>query len=163
MRDRRTAQILVVDDEPLIADTLTLIFQRSGYTAQSAYNGEEALRTVENFLPDVLITDVAMPGMSGTKLAADISRMLPKCRILLHSGDASASSLLRYEFPLLPKPSHPKAILKWVEDAISDMLSESVQHSCGSPSAENSPTLKKLPKSVLQISRLPAHRQSMWA
>ena len=51
MRDRRTAQILVVDDEPLIADTLTLIFQRSGYTAQSAYNGEEALRTVGELPP----------------------------------------------------------------------------------------------------------------
>ena len=129
IRDCRTVHILVVDDEPLIADTLTLILKQSGYTAQSAYNGKEALRAVEKFLPDVLITDVAMPGMSGTKLAAEISRMLPNCRILLHYGNASASPRLQYEFPVLPKPSHPKLILKWVEEAISGMLRESVQYS----------------------------------
>jgi CheY-like chemotaxis protein len=163
IRDCRTAQILVVDDEPFIADTLTLILKQSGYIAQSAYSGKEALRAVGKFLPDVLITDVVMPGMSGTKLAAEISRMLPNCRILLHSGKASDSSQSRYEFPVLPKPSHPKLILKWLEDAISGMLCESVQYSCGSPIAENCPTLKRPPKSILQISRLHAHRESMWA
>ena len=56
-------KILVVDDERSIADTMRDIIELAGYVAVSSYSGEEAILKVEDFLPDVLISDVMMPGM----------------------------------------------------------------------------------------------------
>ncbi len=71
--------VLVVDDESAIADTLTEILSRSGYAAMTAYDGNEALETALVTPPEMLITDVILPGMSGIELgdqdAAHLSRL----------------------------------------------------------------------------------------
>jgi DNA-binding response OmpR family regulator len=109
--------ILVVDDESLIADTLVLILRQQGYVADAAYDGATALEAIKLIPPDLLITDVAMPGMSGIDLAIALRASFPNCKVLLFSGQASTSDLLQeaerqgHNFTLLAKPVHPRDLL----------------------------------------------------
>jgi CheY-like chemotaxis protein len=64
--------------------------------------------------PDLLISDVMMPGMTGVELAIHFRKAQPGCKVLLFSGQAATADLLEkaggqgYEFDLLSKPVHPK-------------------------------------------------------
>jgi CheY-like chemotaxis protein len=86
--------ILVVDDEAVIADTLGRILEINGFRVNIAYDGISALKLSRTVLPDLLLTDVSMPGMSGIDLAIEMQRSLPNCKVLLFSGQASTSDLL---------------------------------------------------------------------
>jgi CheY-like chemotaxis protein len=116
--------VLVVDDESAIADTLTEILSRSGYAAMTAYDGNDALETALMTPPEMLITDVILPGMSGVELAITVRRIFPDCKILLFSGQASTADLLTsakregHHFTLLSKPVHPRDLLKCVADSL---------------------------------------------
>jgi CheY-like chemotaxis protein len=112
--------VLVVDDESVIADTLTEILSCSGYAAMSAYDGHGALETALLAPPELLITDVVLPGMSGIELAIRLRRIYPDCKALLFSGQASTADLLAsarlegHHFTLLTKPIYPRDLLAHV-------------------------------------------------
>jgi len=116
--------VLVVDDESAIADTLSEILKLSGYAATPAYDGEEALETALLVPPELLITDVMLPGMSGIELAIQMRRIFPDCRVLLFSGQAATSDLLTsaaragHQFTLLAKPVHPTDLLRRVSESL---------------------------------------------
>ncbi len=120
----RRPVVLVVDDESAIADTLAEILTRSGYTAMPAYDAEEALETALLMPPELLITDVVLPGMSGIELAITIRRIFPDCKILLFSGQAATADLLAsanrsgHKFELLSKPVHPSELLVWASESL---------------------------------------------
>ena len=57
--------VLVVDDDPGIRRIIEILLQKNGYTVQTASNGQEALDTLDTVVPDVMVLDVMMPGMSG--------------------------------------------------------------------------------------------------
>jgi CheY-like chemotaxis protein len=109
--------VLVVDDESAIADTVAEILSRSGYAARAAYDGNEALETALLTPPEVLVTDVVLPGMSGIELAITMKRIFPDCKVLLFSGQAAAADLMAdarsagHHFTLLSKPVHPRDLL----------------------------------------------------
>ena len=110
-------KVLVVDDERLIADTMTQILKRAGFDAWCAYDGRSALEMAVQITPDHMITDVVMPGMNGVELAIEIRNALPKTRILLLSGQAGTHEILRnardrgYAFDLVAKPIHPERLI----------------------------------------------------
>ena len=113
-----TAQrVLVLDDERVIANTLALILNRSGYEARAVYNAEAAINTARELQPDFLISDVIMDGMTGIDAAIRITKIVPQCRIILFSGQAATADLLEkartqgYEFEILAKPVHPQDLL----------------------------------------------------
>jgi CheY-like chemotaxis protein len=116
--------VLVVDDESAIADTLSAILSHNGYATMTAYDAEEALETALITPPELLITDVILPGMSGIELAITVKRIFPDCKILLCSGQAAAVDLLDtatsagHRFTLLAKPVHPQDILNHVAQRI---------------------------------------------
>jgi len=116
--------VLVVDDESAIADTVAEILSRSGYAALTAYDAEEALESALVTPPDMLITDVMLPGMSGIELAIKMRRMFPDCKILLFSGQAATVDLLAaangagHHFNLLHKPVHPRDLLMHVAQGL---------------------------------------------
>ena len=109
--------VLVVDDEPLIADTITAILIAHGFFAEAAYGGEDAIRVAENLRPDIVLSDVMMPRMSGIQMAIQIRAALPDTRIVLLSGQASTAEMMRlaaadgHEFELLAKPIHPEELI----------------------------------------------------
>jgi DNA-binding response OmpR family regulator len=116
--------VLVVDDECIIADTLTAILNRSGYAALPAYDGESALESILLRPPELLVSDVILPGMSGIELAVAVRRVFPDCKVLLFSGQASTSDLLAsassrgHHFSLLTKPIHPTDLLARIKETI---------------------------------------------
>lgn len=136
--------ILVVDDESAIADTMTEILSRSGYLAITAYDAEEALETALLTPPELLITDVMLPGMSGIELAITMRRIFPDCKILLCSGQAIALDLLAsarsegHHFTLLTKPVHPREMLARVADCFEPVKQSSAKAASGSMKAAQS-------------------------
>ena len=111
------AVILVVDDERVIADTLAAILCRSGYAAFPVYDAQSALEFAGAIVPDLVITDVSMPGMNGIEMAIALKSTQPEIKILLFSGQAATADLLEkaraqgYEFEILAKPVHPQDLL----------------------------------------------------
>lgn len=110
-------KILVVDDERVIADTLVIILNRNGFEATAAYSGESAVEMAQSIHPEMIISDVIMNDMNGIDAAIQIRSMLPKCKILLFSGQAATADLLEkarnqgHEFEILAKPVHPQDLL----------------------------------------------------
>jgi DNA-binding response OmpR family regulator len=110
-------RIFVVDDEQVIASTLAVIFNMNGYSARCFTRPIEALTAAQSDIPDLLISDVAMPGLSGVDLAIQMRAQYPKCKILLFSGQAATLDLIEdaraqgHDFHLLLKPVHPTELL----------------------------------------------------
>jgi len=111
-------RILVVDDEPLIADTIVQILNRSGFIAEAAYGGREAIDAARRINPELILSDVLMPHVDGVEAAITIQKFLPETRIVLFSGQAATVEILArartrgYHFELLAKPLHPTQLIK---------------------------------------------------
>jgi|SRR5579862_4154785 CheY-like chemotaxis protein len=112
----------VVDDENIIATTLAVILNNAGIEAHAFFSGQDAVDALLKLQPDLLITDVVMPGMTGIEAAIITRQKLPKCKILLFSGQAATADLLEgarsqgHEFELLSKPVHPTDLLRKLRD-----------------------------------------------
>jgi PleD family two-component response regulator len=110
-------RVLVVDNERIVADTLTTILRNAGYEARVCYDESNAFLHCESFRPDVMITDVIMPGINGIQMAIQVRQRYPDCRILLFSGHAASVSLLEearrngHDFDTLEKTVHPSVLL----------------------------------------------------
>lgn len=108
---------LVVDDEPIIRDTLAAILNAAGFAALTAFNGISALEMALLMPPQILITDLAMPGMDGLALAVAVTRAVPDCEAILFTGHASICEIaarmraLDCDFVTLLKPVHPVDLL----------------------------------------------------
>jgi len=89
------ARILIVDDERMIADTLSAIFRGAGYETFTAYNGRLGLDAARTLAPELVLSDVAMPEMDGVSMAMQIRKSQPAVRVLLLSGQSGTSDLLR--------------------------------------------------------------------
>lgn len=117
MKNPEARRILVVDDERSIADSATTILRISGYDAEAHYNGATALVECESRIPDLVLSDVMMPGLNGVELALRIRRLSPTCPILLFSGLGTSLDLvseanqLGHNFELLAKPVPPRELL----------------------------------------------------
>lgn len=115
-------RILIVDDEELIANTCSEILEVAGFYTRTAYNGWSALEAMVRFKPDFLLTDVLMPDMNGVELAISVTKMFPGTKVILFSGQAGISDILRsgreqgYEFELLAKPIHPFRLIEILKE-----------------------------------------------
>jgi CheY-like chemotaxis protein len=87
-------RVFVVDGEHVIASTLAAILKLRGYSATSFASPREALAVARSMAPDLLVSDVAMPGISGIDLAIQMKAQYSECKILLFSGHAATQDLL---------------------------------------------------------------------
>ena len=76
-------RVLIADDEPHVIRVLRLRLERAGYQVETAANGAVALDHVRAHQPDVLITDVQMPRMTGRELCEQIQAELPDQKFLI--------------------------------------------------------------------------------
>jgi CheY-like chemotaxis protein len=116
----RAIRVLVVDDEPTITETLVEILNGEGFDAMAASTGEAALTSLRSFTPDVIISDVVMPGMNGVEFGIRVRGIFPKCRVILFSGQTATVDLLRdarkhgHEFEIVPKPIKPQTLIAMI-------------------------------------------------
>ncbi len=82
-RIRQQRHILIVDDEPLVRQSVQLLLQDDGYLVEEAESGAEALALFEPGKFDMIFTDYCMPEMRGDQLAAAIKRRSPKQAIVM--------------------------------------------------------------------------------
>jgi CheY-like chemotaxis protein len=114
----RTMTVLIVDDEPVVAQTLGLIFDRHGYSAQVVHSADEAMCAALSAPPDLVLCDIGMPIRDGLSLMSDLGRELPDCPILVLTGAyrnlskiRERAAMLRQQVSILTKPCQPADLL----------------------------------------------------
>jgi CheY-like chemotaxis protein len=76
-------KILIADDEPHVLRVLKLSLEKEGYAVDTCANGKEALTLLEQRHPDILITDIQMPLMTGEELCMHIQQQMPDRNFLI--------------------------------------------------------------------------------
>ena len=87
------AEILIVDDDFLIRQSLAAVLSDKGYTVRLAADGVSALTELKNFKPDVLLSDLDMPGMGGRELLSIVRHRFPGIRTVAMSGAYSGTGV----------------------------------------------------------------------
>ncbi|HEY3107590.1 MAG TPA: response regulator [Chloroflexota bacterium] len=84
--DPARASVLVVDDQSELAQMLAAMIKRDGHEVRVATSGLAAVAAVEQRVPDLVLTDLGMPGMSGLDLADALHERWPKLPVALVTG-----------------------------------------------------------------------------
>ena len=86
-------QILVVDDEPSVRESLGLLLLAAGYDVAEAENGVAAVSQLSRTVPDLIVTDLNMPQMSGLELISHVRSLSPPIPIVAMSADHQGSTV----------------------------------------------------------------------
>ncbi len=86
--------LLIVDDEADIRDAVARHFRLSGYDADTAENGRQALEMLENHRYDVVISDIIMPEMNGPDLLRAIREQYPMIHVVMMTGHVELENVL---------------------------------------------------------------------
>lgn len=119
--------ILIVDDDPAITETLSVIFEKHGYQVRCAHSAETAIEIIARWEPDLAILDVMLPQMNGIDLAMVLKANRPACHLVLFSGHAGTPALMEEAakrgnmFEILAKPVHPLFMLDFVASLFADV------------------------------------------
>jgi PAS domain S-box-containing protein len=101
----RNLRVLIVDDDALVAMSTIEMLEDLGHSVTAAHSGKRALELLESGQPiDILVTDQAMPGMTGIELAGIAQKKYPGMPILLATGYADLPAGKLAEWPRLSKP-----------------------------------------------------------
>ena len=92
-RRRKFARVLAVDDDPIYVAMVKTMLESASYDVQTAGNGFEALATLKRSLPDLVVSDLRMPEMSGFELLTILRRRFPQIPTIAVSGELSADAL----------------------------------------------------------------------
>jgi two-component system response regulator VicR len=111
-------KLLVVDDEASLVELCQIILEDAGYVVRGAFNGEQALKMVAEEMPDLVLLDVMMPGISGIEVCRELrARHNGDLRIVMYTADereathiksleAGADGILTKGVPIYEIPSH---------------------------------------------------------
>lgn len=112
-------RVLVVDDDRLVADTLSLIYNANGYECEARYSAADGFERAKSFQPAVMLCDVTMPEETGLELAHRIETTLPGTRMLMLTAYASNAAIVSAHsrrmlrpLKLLNKPCRPDDLLR---------------------------------------------------
>jgi CheY-like chemotaxis protein len=86
-------KLLIVDDEPMTRDLISQVFHQMGHAVRAAEDGFAALQEIRQDVPDVVLSDLNMPGMSGFELLSVVRRRFPAIRAVAMSGAFSGESV----------------------------------------------------------------------
>jgi CheY-like chemotaxis protein len=125
-------EILVVDDDPAVRDSLAMLLQSAGYDVHIAIHGFDALLQLKRMLPSIVISDLNMPQMSGFEFLSVVRRRFPKISVIAmsgayHSGDAVPGGVIADAF-YSKGQSSPEALLQMVAGLIQTSAAHAVAH-----------------------------------
>jgi DNA-binding NtrC family response regulator len=92
----RKMSVLIVDDEPLVARSVSRYLQKNGYDTEVCDGGTMAIEKLGNRHFDILITDLELPDLHGTALIEHVAKSDSVCRVIVISGHAVMRPLKQY-------------------------------------------------------------------
>jgi len=120
-------RVLIIDDDPDIRTYLKTLFEKNGYTTETAENGEAGLERARAFRPDLITLDILMPRQSGMKLFKNLTEdaTLRKVPVIILTGVSDYPELHAQDFDaseapaaFIEKPIQPDKILATVRELI---------------------------------------------
>jgi two-component system nitrogen regulation response regulator GlnG len=129
--------IWIVDDDKSIRWVLEKALQKAGMSTRSFSNGEDLLKALQQNSPDVLLTDIRMPGMNGLQLTQAIHNQHPELPVIImtaHSDlDSAVSAFHHGAFEYLPKPFDIQQVVEKVKMAYATRQPEPVDNNLNQP------------------------------
>ena len=150
-----TAQLLLVDDEPGLREAVQAYLEESGFTVQTANNGNEGWEMVQRFTPDLVISDVMMPQVDGYQLLKKLredARFQALPVIFLTARGMTSDRISGYDAgcdAYLPKPFDPDELVS----IIKSILTRQKAAQAGSGDLEN-PDIAELARQIKEIKAL---------
>ena len=117
-------RVLLVEDDPMVLETTQAMLEELGYRVDSAATPDEALAFVHSCdtPPDLLLTDVVLPGMNGRELAEHLLAFYPELRVVFTSGytddDVLRRGVASDSVHFLPKPFSPTRLARILREAL---------------------------------------------
>jgi DNA-binding NtrC family response regulator len=109
LREELEMNIMIVDDEPQVAEVLAKSLARQGHRTTVVHSGEDALRMIETVTPDALFLDVSMPGVNGLAVLAEVRRTRPQLAVVVITGHATPDEVEEVKrlgaVDVIPKPA----------------------------------------------------------
>ena len=110
-----SARIVVLDPEPVVRSVLCDILERSGYQVESVETFQQAIEVIENAKPDLILTNVYLPGIAGREAIRRLKELRPELPVLMVSGlpdeDLIGEWVGRDGFDTFPKPFKAQELL----------------------------------------------------
>jgi CheY-like chemotaxis protein len=132
MSDSSQTRILIVDDDPGLRQTVAMLLASKGYEIATAEDGFDALLQMKTRLPEVIVSDLNMPQMSGFEFLTVVRRRFPQVSVIAmsgayHSGVAAPSGVVADAFYRKGQCS-PEALLHMVADLSPTTASRAADH-----------------------------------
>jgi DNA-binding NtrC family response regulator len=114
-------KVFVVDDEEQIAEVLSDSLRGAQFDVETFHDARSALPRASDCIPDILVSDISMPGMDGIALAEALRQQNPTCKVILISGNPNWKTRRQLEgsgldgFVLLSKPFPLDQLLRLIE------------------------------------------------
>lgn len=114
--------VLLAEDDEIVRLTAQRVLERAGFSVMVAERGLDALALARERRPDVLLTDLVMPGMSGARLAVEVRRLHPGVGVILMTGcdedEMARQGALFHSQNVLQKPVLPKRMIEAVLETL---------------------------------------------
>jgi CheY-like chemotaxis protein len=132
MSDSSQTRILIVDDDPGMRQTVAMLLASKGYEIATAEDGFDALLQMKKRLPEVIVSDLNMPQMSGFEFLSVVRRRFPRVSVIAmsgayHSGDAAPGGVIADAF-YSKGQSSPEALLHMVAHLSPTGAAHAVDH-----------------------------------
>ncbi len=122
MSENKKSSILIVDDEPIVRESLTKWFRQDGFRVEAAEHANAALKLMEKGPWDVVILDIKMPGMSGLELLKRLREIDRNAQVIMATAFASVESAVQAlkdgAFDYVTKPIDPDHLSHLVSNAL---------------------------------------------
>jgi putative two-component system response regulator len=121
MKQPSPVSILIVDDDPYVLESTSMLLREYGYTVTVRENAKDALAALQNSMVEVVVTDIMMPGMSGIELLEKIHVEHPEMPVILMTAYAelntAVDAIKRGVFDFIIKPYKPEYLIYTIEKA----------------------------------------------
>ena len=119
------ARILVIDDDNHIRETVRRVLEARGHNVRVVEDGADGIDSIAESAPDLVITDIFMPGQDGIETLVELRKAFPKLKVIVMSGgDSSGVMNLLEDAKLLganrtlPKPFKPEELMEAVDTVL---------------------------------------------
>ncbi len=137
----RASKILIVEDEMPIADILEYNLGKEGYEVRAVYTGDDAVSTAKEFLPDLILLDIMLPGIDGFSVCRQVRQHMDCPIIMLTAKDAEIDKVLGLELgadDYVTKPFSTRELLARIKAQLRGRTLGAREKQAASPAGESS-------------------------